>query len=74
MWTISEHKEEKNMLVTKSTQDNLSVYVKNNPIERVGRYNCLGTTNDDEGGDGSKKIRTRIDKANSTFVETRRVL
>lgn len=49
----------KYMLITKSTLDNSNMYVKDQPIERVRKYNYLGTVINED-NNSSQEIRIRI--------------
>lgn len=62
----------KYMLITKTTQDNRKIYVKNQPIERVRQYKYLGTIIN-ENNDSSQEIRVRIEQARSTFTRMKRL-
>lgn len=58
----------KYMLITKSTLDNSNMYVKVQPIERVRKYNYLGTVINEE-SNSSQKIQIRIEKAKKHIHE-----
>ena len=62
----------KYMIITKSTQNNCGVYVKNQPVEREREYKYMGTTIN-ENNDLSQEIRIRIERARSIFIKMKRL-
>lgn len=60
------------MVITKSTQNIGNIYIHDQPIERVKKYNYLGTLFN-ETVDNSQEIKTRIEKARGTFMKMKKV-
>lgn len=73
-WGLSLNtKKTKYMVMTKTTQGNGSLYVHNEPIEEVMKFNYLGTTIN-QNNNSSMEIKSRIAKARTTFMRMRKAL
>ena len=62
----------KMMVVSKSPQNFLDITVHDQRIERVRKYNYLGTVIN-ENNDSSEEIKIRVEKARATFTKMKKV-